>query len=264
MKHSYDIDSYRNPKAEAHRLETRAKARLDDLIPQLKVAGLKPSMKCIDIGSGTALRTLHLGRYLRSGYITGVDISPKLIAKAQQNLVRSGLKNVNFMDLDFTEQQLPKNHFNFAYTRLVTQHVRKPIEMFRNVRQSLKKGGTFFIEETDRDMLFIYPTVDGWDDVYKKVKSTQTQMGGDPNSGRKLSHYLLKAGFVDIKTRVIPVYGSGDIVGDWLENYATTFLNNLSLSDAKKGSRLLKKLTALHKSQQIYFFQAWFQAWGRR
>jgi ubiquinone/menaquinone biosynthesis C-methylase UbiE len=262
-KHSYGLDHYRDPKGEAKRLEKRALARIDELVPQLVAAGLRHGMRLLDLGSGTGTRSLHLARYLKSGFVTGLDTSDELILRAKKAQARSKLKNVEFLKFDFSAQAIPPGQFDFAYIRLVVQHLPDPVQVLRNVRQSLKPGGVLFIEDTDRDLMTIYPEVAGWRETYEKVIQAQTRLGGDPRSGRKLGSYLVEAGFKSVQTNLIPVSGSGQVFEDWLANNAVTLLNNLNATDARAGHLVLRKLARLQARQPVFIHQVWFQAFGR-
>jgi hypothetical protein len=110
----------------------------------------------------------------------------------------------------------------------------------------------------------VVPTNKAWELSYKKVKAGQKKSGGDPNSGRKLGLYLSQAGFTDSKVKLIPVYGENPAVEEWLENYVPSFFIHLDSTQRKKAQKIIERMTAQCHKEPMFFYQTWFQAWGRK
>lgn len=63
----------------------------------ITLANLKPGQTVLDLGSGGGLDCfLAAGQVGPQGYVIGLDMTPQMIAKAQQNKEKLGLKNVDF------------------------------------------------------------------------------------------------------------------------------------------------------------------------
>ncbi len=261
-KQSYQIDNFRAPQLEEKRLTHRARARLDRLVPDLVEVGLRPSMKVLDIGSGSGIRSLEIARYVKQGSVLGVDTSKTLLSAANQLKTKKKAKNLEFINADLFSAEIPQASFDFAYMRLVLQHLPDPVAALKAIKGYLKPSGILFIEETDRDWMMIYPTPKRWNQMYERAKEIQTEKGGDPRSGRKLGHYLVQAGFKNVQGSLVPVHGSGSVLDDWLENYAPTFFNNLSEREAQQGLAALSEIKKLNEKSPVYFHQIWFQGVG--
>lgn len=262
-RNSYQIDKFRSPKDEAKRLSHRAQARIEALIPTLKVLGLKPHMKLLEIGPGTGLRSVTLAKFLKKGQVLGIDTSVTLLEEANRLKIAKRAKNLELKRLDLYSGQIPRGKFDFVYIRLVFQHLPDPLLALKNIKLALKPGGVLFIEETDRDWMMIYPAPSGWSETYEKVKEIQLRSGGDPRSGRKLAPLMVQAGFKKVESSLVPVTGTDQVLKDWLKNYAPTFFNNSPSDEAARGLEILKKIAELHKHQKVFFYQVWFQASGR-
>ena len=82
--------------------------------------------------------------------------------------------------------------------------------------------------------------------------------------GPKLGPYLVRAGLTNVQVKLIPVFGGTDVVKDWLNNYAPSFLNHLSRELAVEGARILGLIREQSMTEQMFFYQTWFQAFGRK
>jgi len=261
---SYRIDEFRKRDAEVERLSIRARAGIDTFLNPLIQLGLRENMRVLDVGSGSGVRSIALSRFLKSGRVVGVDTSETLLKRANELRRSEGISNVEFVREDLNSLSFPGSAFDFAYMRLVLQHLSDPLKALRNIKRVLIPGGTLFIEDTDRDWMMVYPFPKGWLEYYERVKRGQVRKGGDPRTGRKLADYLRRAGFVEIESMVVPVHGTGDIFMNWLEYYAPTFANNVSEAEGKNGAKLLQAMRRMHRRSPIFLSQLWFQAAGRK
>jgi SAM-dependent methyltransferase len=137
------------------------------LFPEYQVAYdeiLKYIPKCnylLDVGCGTGELLKRVAKAERAHYITGMDISKELIAKAQENL--RGVK-VNFVYDNILDTKLPKEAFDcvtFTFPAIVAPKSlltdASPEEVTRmllyktlaNIASLIKKGGIFVQVEFD-------------------------------------------------------------------------------------------------------------------
>jgi predicted TPR repeat methyltransferase len=107
---------------------------------------------CNLLGDVTGKRILEIGigtgrvayEVLRGGCasLTGIDISPNTIHKAQQNL--SSFPNVELIVAD-AEEYTRKGAFDTIYSVLTFMHIQNKLKGFPNVVNSLVAGGSFVL-----------------------------------------------------------------------------------------------------------------------
>jgi len=96
---------------------------------------LKPKMKLLDIGCGTAHIIQESAKEKRGPVYVGLDLSSHMLKTANENT--EGLRSVMLVCGDGFELPFPDNVFNFVVTRLADY---SPEESYR----VLRKGGYFF------------------------------------------------------------------------------------------------------------------------
>ncbi len=117
----------------------------DSLVPHGEAAlALHPPPtggRCLDIGCGFGDTTFRMAELAGpSGRAHGVDIAPRMIEIAQQDLEREGTPNVTFAVADVEADDLAGT-YDYAFGRCGTQFFANPVPAFRNVRGALEPGG---------------------------------------------------------------------------------------------------------------------------
>ena len=103
-----------------------------------------PESKLVDIGCGTGIVASHLQRLFPQGMVCGLDISPKVIARAKE-LDRTG--SIDFVVATDSELPFPDSVFDSAVCRFSLHHYPDLAAHFREVRRILKAGGIYLIVE---------------------------------------------------------------------------------------------------------------------
>ena len=98
--------------------------------------------RVLEIGAGTGL---SLPRYKPSLDITGIDLSPHMLAKAQDRVRRLGLKNVTLNLMDAGKLAFPDESFDAAAAMYVMTVVPDPAAVMAGMRRVLRKGGTAIV-----------------------------------------------------------------------------------------------------------------------
>lgn len=99
---------------------------------------IKPGDSILDIGTGGGERILKIAKYFKSVY--GIDHSASMVNTANENLLKTKLKNIKFSLMDSSKLDFPDNHFDIVTDRHCDFN---PSEVFR----VLKKGGYFFTQQ---------------------------------------------------------------------------------------------------------------------
>jgi len=74
---------------------------------------LRPGFRVLDLGCGAGRYALEFAR--RAGHVTGIDISPKMIAHAEANAADAGLTNAEFLALAWQNADLDASGWRSAF-----------------------------------------------------------------------------------------------------------------------------------------------------
>ena len=107
-------------------------------------ADLKPGQRVLDLGTGTGSVAMRAAALVGSaGRVTGVDISPEMLAVTRQRLVESGHSNVDLRE--GSAEQLPAGEgtFDAVLASLSVMYVIDRAAAAREIRRVLRPGGRF-------------------------------------------------------------------------------------------------------------------------
>ncbi|MEU6768395.1 class I SAM-dependent methyltransferase [Streptomyces sp. NPDC046853] len=164
------------------------------------VGSVKPHMRILDIGCGPGTITADLAELVPDGHVTGVDHAPGILDRARATAVERGLENVEFAVADVHALDYPDDTFCVVHAHQVLQHVGDPVRALSEMRRVCAPGGIIAARDADYSAMTWYPSspvMDDWLELYLRVARAN---GGEPDAGRRLKSWALKAGF-----------GAGDI-----------------------------------------------------
>jgi ubiquinone/menaquinone biosynthesis C-methylase UbiE len=96
------------------------------------------SGKVLEIGVGTGK---NIPYYPPETELTGVDISPKMLKRAQGKAKALGM-NVEFSVMDIEQMTFPDESFDYVVSTFVFCSVPDPVRGLQEVRRVLRKQGT--------------------------------------------------------------------------------------------------------------------------
>lgn len=106
--------------------------------------GISPGSRVLDVAAGAGDQTLELARRTGSqGYVLATDISARMLALAQENMLAAGMQHVHTRLADAQALGLGGSDFDAAVCRLGLMFCDKPFDALTQVRQALKPGGRF-------------------------------------------------------------------------------------------------------------------------
>uniref|UniRef100_A0A6B2LAZ9 Methyltransferase n=1 Tax=Arcella intermedia TaxID=1963864 RepID=A0A6B2LAZ9_9EUKA len=109
----------------------------------VKELNLKPGMKVLDVGCGIGGPTRNIGKATKAS-VTGLNINPMQIAKAQELTKRQGLSHlVDYTVGDFCNMEFADETFDAVYAIEATCHAPKRENIFGEIFRVMKKGGYF-------------------------------------------------------------------------------------------------------------------------
>lgn len=207
-KSSYDVQaSHRDANAEIQRLAAQARLGWDKESRTLSWFGLQDGMTLLEPGSGPGFITEALLTLWPSSRITCLEIDLTLLKKAEQFLQDKARGRVQFVEGSVMATQLPGDSFDFAYARLLFQHLPDPVGAAREIKRILKPGGKLVIYDIDDEIFgIIDPPVPEYAGVLEKFGQAQSLMGGNRRVGRNLWRILIAAGFINLSLEVIATH----------------------------------------------------------
>jgi SAM-dependent methyltransferase len=102
---------------------------------------LTPTDRVLDLGCGTGVKTRSLAESVPLRSIVGIDLSPMMIAHAQESATRAGLTNVEFVAGDAQVFSFGEDVFDIALSSFGSMFYADPVSAFTNVRRGLRTGG---------------------------------------------------------------------------------------------------------------------------
>lgn len=101
------------------------------------------SGKVLEAGVGTGLALPHYGPQLR---VTGIDLSPDMLARARERVLRQGQQNVDaLLEMDATALSFPDHCFDVTVAMFVMTVVPDPASVMRELARVTRPGGVVLI-----------------------------------------------------------------------------------------------------------------------
>jgi ubiquinone/menaquinone biosynthesis C-methylase UbiE len=160
----------------------------------------------LEAGCGVGAQTITLARNNPDARITSIDISESSVAEAKQKIEGAGLTNVTFQQGDIYKTPFGSNSFDHIFVCFVLEHLSRPVEALRCLKNLLTAGGTITVIEGDHGSTYFHPTSEA---AYKAIQcqvELQRRAGGNANIGRELFPLLNRAGFSSIHVSPRMVY----------------------------------------------------------
>lgn len=194
---SYNLPaSQPDARAEIKRLSVQAQSGWDKESRTLSWFGLQDGMSVLELGSGPGFVTEQLLALAPNSPITCVEIDPALLEQAEQRLQHEARQRVRFVEGSVMELHLESDQFDFAYARLLFQHLPDPLGAAQEIWRVLKPGGKLVINDIDDALFGLFdPPIPEFAPVIEAFGQAQAARGGDRHIGRKLSRILTAAGF---------------------------------------------------------------------
>jgi len=167
---------------------------LPRFIPFLKKCGLDFHGRILEIGAGAGWLSAELSKLPRVVEVFATDFSTKVLqehAPRVFSLLNAHTSKIIRTPGDFHKLDFPSNYFDFVVSSAALQHATNPVQVLREVKRVLKRGGRF---------VAIREPV--WPLMKRKLKPKTGKTGP---GGLQMNHYTLAHYKESFKQAALPL-----------------------------------------------------------
>jgi arsenite methyltransferase len=167
----------------------------------IELAPLAPGARVLDIATGTGLVAMVAAEIVGpTGSVTGIDISPEMLALARQKRPEGDLASVDFREGDAERLEFPDQSFDIVLCASSLYYVPDMMAALREARRVLVPGGCIGFSSFGSS--FLYPLQGLWNARVQqygvKIVPQPTHRLTDP---MKCQQMLAETGFAQIEVR---------------------------------------------------------------
>jgi ubiquinone/menaquinone biosynthesis C-methylase UbiE len=160
----------------------------------LRLAGLAPGMRVLDVGCGAGDVSFLAARLVgASGTVIGVDKAPEAVDLARERARMAGLTNVEFLVADVADVRLDQP-VDALIGRFVLMYFAEPAAVLRRLLRHLRPGGVVAFQELHAEATTSEPRCPAYEAAVERIRQTVRRAGSDPQAGLKLWHIFREAG----------------------------------------------------------------------
>jgi phosphatidylethanolamine/phosphatidyl-N-methylethanolamine N-methyltransferase len=114
-------------------------SRLERVIDDV---GIPPGAQVLEVGAGTGT---SFPAYPTHCNVTGIDLAPDMLARAQQKIVDNGWRHLKVIEMNALDLKFPDNSFDYVMAFHVVTVVPDPVRMIAEVKRVCKPSGKIVI-----------------------------------------------------------------------------------------------------------------------
>jgi SAM-dependent methyltransferase len=182
---------------ELARLELQASMLAPATRAILYLAGIRPGMRVLDLGSGAGDVAFEVaGLVGPAGSVVGVDQSVKALGYAAVRAERRELTNVSFIHDDLHTTRI-EDEFDAVVGRLILLYTPEPAEILRKFAALVRPGGIVAMMEYEMTAAGTLPPAELTARAVSWICQAFERSGLDASLGAKLGGIMAGAGFAD-------------------------------------------------------------------
>lgn len=165
--------------------------------------GLPTIGHIVEVGCGVGAQMMTLLHRFPDVHVTGVELSPKQLRKAQVNLERfpSYQGRYQLIEADAFKWSPSLNASIDAVLMVwVLEHVPDPAGLLKQVRSWIPRDTSLWVTEVLHSTFHIWPENEHIMRYWEDISRCQRVLGGDPDVGARLSTLMRDAGFENVRT----------------------------------------------------------------
>lgn len=226
---SYDKHaSHRSAEAEIKRLASQARGGWGKEARTLSWFGLRDGMSVLELGSGPGFITGQLLDLLPTSQLTCVEVDAAFVKQAEQHVQDKAGGRVQFVEGSVMDMPLESDQFDFAYARLLFQHLSDPAGAVKEIWRVLKPGGRLVVYDIDDDLFGIFdPPIPEFAPVIDAFGRAQAARGGNRRIGRNLWRMLAAAGFDNLELEILASHSDESGIEAFLQHIDPDRLQSL-------------------------------------
>jgi ubiquinone/menaquinone biosynthesis C-methylase UbiE len=176
----------------------------------LRVAGLRPGMRVLDVGCGPGDVSFVAARLVGpTGSVLGLDAAGEVIERARTRAAEEGLSTVRFEQT--TIDEITVDEVDAVIGRLILMHLPDPISALRQLATLVRPGGLIAFCEFDFTAARSFPDSPLSQMVVEALTRAFRGVGLEPAFGATLHTLFRRAGLgVPRLTLAAPVGGADD------------------------------------------------------
>jgi predicted methyltransferase len=129
-------------------LDRAAREQQEEPDRALDLIGITPGMAVADVGAGTGYMTMRLARRVGpAGKVYANELQPAMLQIIRDKVKQQQLSNVEIVQGAEEDANLPDGAIDLALLVDVYHELRRPQDMLRSLRRSLKPGGQLVLIE---------------------------------------------------------------------------------------------------------------------
>lgn len=225
--------------------------------------------RVLDIGCGAGQTTREAARATTEGSVTGMDVSPDMLARARELTDAVEFRNITYRRGDAETYPFSTAHFDLAISRFGVMFFAHPDRAFANIGRAVRSGGRIVV------LVWQQRARNEWAVLVRQALTADTAVApplpgnrsdpfslGDPAATERL---LSRAGFTDIAFSTVhePVYYGPD--SDAAYRAVLTLqeprqlLEQLNGAPAERAEERLRALLTDHMTDEGVLFDS--RAW---
>jgi ubiquinone/menaquinone biosynthesis C-methylase UbiE len=192
----------------------------------------------LEAGCGVGAQTITLASKSPKAFITSIDVSEASVVAARKAVQEAAIGNVTLRQADIFHLPFPPESFDHVFLCFVLEHLTRPVEALRALKNVLKPGGTITVIEGDHGSTYFYPDSDYARRAVRCLVEVQARAGGNALIGRALYPLLREAGFgeVQVSPRMVYVDSSKpDLVEGFTKKTFTAMIEGIRESSVALG-----------------------------